>query len=84
MCSFELQGSRIVYGSSDGALTRAMSSIAGVPKAPMSRFETETYINDRYAKMEDNLGVVRKRLNRVSLLADDAVRASLAMEMVAR
>ena len=33
-------------------------------QAPMSRLETGTYINDRYAAMEERLGIVRKRLNR--------------------
>ena len=30
----------------------------------MSRLETGTYINDRYAAMEERLAIVRKRLNR--------------------
>ncbi len=30
----------------------------------MSRLETGTYINDRYAAMEERLSIVRKRLNR--------------------
>ena len=33
-------------------------------QAPMSRLETGTFINDRYAAMEERLSIVRKRLNR--------------------
>ncbi|KAK9841131.1 hypothetical protein WJX74_000439 [Apatococcus lobatus] len=54
-----------------------MSALAGVEKAPMSRFEQDTYINDRYAAMEERLTVVRKRLNKPLSLAEKVVYGHL-------
>eukprot|EP00877_Chromochloris_zofingiensis_P008121 jgi/Chrzof1/3562/Cz13g00140.t1_ACH1[v5.2] len=59
------------------ALVASMSSISGVEKVPMSRFEPDEYINDRYKAMEDRLAVVRKRLNRPLTLAEKVVYGHL-------
>ena len=73
------QGSRAVADGhqTPAILRRAMSVLAGAAKAPMSRYEHSELINDRYKKIEDNLSIVRKRLNRVrpSLRAEGKVPA---------
>lgn len=54
-----------------------MSSLAGMEKVAMSRFEPEEFINDRYAAMEQRLQVVRKRLNKPLTLAEKVVYGHL-------
>ncbi|KAF8055995.1 Aconitate hydratase [Scenedesmus sp. PABB004] len=54
-----------------------MSSLAGMEKVPMSRFEAEEFVNDRYKAMEDRLAIVRKRLNRPLTLAEKVVYGHL-------
>jgi len=57
---------------------RSMSSaMAGMPKAPMSRFEPNDYLNDRYAFMDERLTVVKERLNRPLTLAEKIVYGHL-------
>ncbi|KAK9837289.1 hypothetical protein WJX81_003731 [Elliptochloris bilobata] len=56
---------------------RSASVLAGVEKAPLSRMETDQYINDRYAAIEERLAVVRKRLNRPLTLAEKNVYGHL-------
>ena len=46
-------------------------------QAPMSRLETGTYINDRYAAIEDRLAIVRKRLNRPLSFAEKVCRTAV-------
>jgi hypothetical protein len=49
---------------STGEGVREASSVAGSPKVPMSRFEQEDYINDRYSAMEERLKVRGTRCRR--------------------
>ncbi|KAK9823152.1 hypothetical protein WJX72_000640 [[Myrmecia] bisecta] len=60
------------YGSE-----RAASTLSGVAKAPLSKYEQDQYINDRYAAIEDRLKVVRRRLNRPLTLAEKVVYGHL-------
>ncbi|GIL55400.1 hypothetical protein Vafri_10960 [Volvox africanus] len=53
------------------------SSIAGIEKVPMSKFEPSEYVNDRYKAIEDRLKVVRKRLNQPLTLAEKIVYGHL-------
>ncbi|CAL8467085.1 g6621 [Coccomyxa elongata] len=67
-------------GLLDGRLwegPRCASSLAGAEKAPLSRLEPDQFINDRYAAMEERLGVVRKRLNRPLSFAEKVVYGHL-------
>lgn len=54
-----------------------MSSLAGMEKVAMSRFEAEEFINDRYTAMEQRLAIVRKRLNKPLTLAEKVVYGHL-------
>lgn len=54
-----------------------MSSLAGMEKVAMSRFEPEEFINDRYSAMEQRLQIVRKRLNKPLTLAEKVVYGHL-------
>ncbi|WIA23228.1 hypothetical protein OEZ85_000001 [Tetradesmus obliquus] len=58
-------------------LAASMSSLAGMEKVAMSRFEAEEYINDRYTAMEQRLAIVRKRLNKPLTLAEKVVYGHL-------
>jgi hypothetical protein len=40
------------------------------PQVPMSKFEPEDFLNDRYAALEERLRIVRKRLNTPLTLAE--------------
>eukprot|EP00882_Tetradesmus_deserticola_P001894 GHRQ01002032.1.p2 GENE.GHRQ01002032.1~~GHRQ01002032.1.p2 ORF type:complete len:346 (+),score=156.95 GHRQ01002032.1:455-1492(+) len=55
----------------------SMSSLAGMEKVAMSRFEAEEFVNDRYRAMEGRLAIVRKRLNRPLTLAEKVVYGHL-------
>lgn len=59
------------------AAVASMSSIAGMEKVAMSRFEADEYINDRYAAMDQRLQIVRKRLNKPLTLAEKVVYGHL-------
>ncbi|WIA43686.1 hypothetical protein OEZ86_010120 [Tetradesmus obliquus] len=58
-------------------LAASMSSLAGMEKVAMSRFEAEEFINDRYTAMEQRLAIVRKRLNKPLTLAEKVVYGHL-------
>ncbi|GMH37914.1 hypothetical protein BSKO_05798 [Bryopsis sp. KO-2023] len=58
-------------------IVRAMSSISGMDKTPMSRFEKTETLNDRYSKIEDRLSYVRKTLNKPLTLAEKVVYGHL-------
>jgi len=59
------------------AFAAGMSSIAGAEKVPMSRFEPEELLNDRYKAIEDRLAIIRKRMNRPLTLAEKVVYGHL-------
>lgn len=63
--------------SAPAVAAATMSSLAGMEKVAMSRFEPEEFINDRYAAMEQRLQVVRKRLNKPLTLAEKVVYGHL-------
>jgi aconitate hydratase len=54
--------------------SRAFAAAAGVP---MSKFEPEELINERYKRMEDNLKIVRSRLNKPLTLTEKVVYGHL-------
>lgn len=55
----------------------SMSAIAGIEKVPMSKFESDEYVNDRYKAIEDRLAIVKKRLNKPMTLAEKVVYGHL-------
>lgn len=59
------------------ALTAPYSGISAVEKVPLSRFEPDEYVNDRYKAFDARLSVVRKRLNRPLTLAEKVVYGHL-------
>ncbi|GAX84135.1 hypothetical protein CEUSTIGMA_g11558.t1 [Chlamydomonas eustigma] len=63
--------------SQQGLQASPFSSIAGAEKVPMSKFESEEHLNDRYKAIEDRLAVVRKRLNQPLTLAEKVVYGHL-------
>eukprot|EP01024_Parvocaulis_polyphysoides_P065539 TRINITY_DN7651_c0_g1_i2.p1 TRINITY_DN7651_c0_g1~~TRINITY_DN7651_c0_g1_i2.p1 ORF type:complete len:337 (+),score=72.36 TRINITY_DN7651_c0_g1_i2:2-1012(+) len=69
-----VNSSHVSYCSSFLARTFA---VAATENVPMSKFEQEELLNDRYAKMEERLSVVRKRLNKPLTLAEKVVYGHL-------
>jgi aconitate hydratase len=51
------------------------SSSVGFQKVPMSKFDKESYVN--YSKLEDNLKIVRERLNRPLTLSEKILYSHL-------
>ncbi|PNH07230.1 Aconitate hydratase, mitochondrial [Tetrabaena socialis] len=62
---------------SRGEQVLCYSSIAGAEQVPMSKVEPTIYLNDRYKVIEDNLKVVRKRLNKPLTLTEKIVYGHL-------
>lgn len=59
------------------ACAASFSSLSGLPKAPLSRFEPHETVNDRYTKIEERLQIVRKRLNRPLTFSEKVVYGHL-------
>lgn len=57
--------------------TATYASAAGSSKVPLSLLESDVFINDAYEKIENNLKVVRRRLNKPMTLAEKIVYGHL-------
>eukprot|EP01025_Chloroclados_australasicus_P057503 TRINITY_DN716_c0_g2_i1.p1 TRINITY_DN716_c0_g2~~TRINITY_DN716_c0_g2_i1.p1 ORF type:complete len:834 (-),score=109.77 TRINITY_DN716_c0_g2_i1:406-2808(-) len=58
-------------------LVRGFAAAVGTESVPLSKHEQNEYLNDRYAKMDERLAVVRKRLNKPLTLAEKVVYGHL-------
>eukprot|EP00890_Picochlorum_soloecismus_P000019 jgi/Picsp_1/1017/NSC_04501-R1_aconitate mitochondrial-like len=70
------QAKRRLFEGSSGSMA-PLSSIAGAEKAPLSRFEPDQTVNERYASMDERLAIVRRRLNRPLTFSEKVVYGHL-------